>query len=416
MRSVSLIKTSVTAAVMVSGFMSVVAADWTQWRGPNRDGISSETGLLKSWPEGGPKLAWKSAGLGLGYSTVSTSGKQLFTAGDRGESSFIIALNAEDGKELWATKVGKSGAPGWGGFAGPRATPTVEGGMVFSVDQWGTLVCLSAVDGKEKWRKEFTKDFGSSRPEWGFSESPLVDGKNLILTPGGSGGAIVALDKTTGAEVWRTKDFTDSAHYSSLIKTEIGGGAQYVQLTAENVVGVGVDGKLLWKAVRKGKTAVIPTPVCKGNLVYVSSGYGTGCNLFKISNANGQFTAEQVYENKVLQNHHGGVVIVGDSVYGYGDGKGWTCQNLQTGEARWQDKSVGKGAILCVDGNFIIRQEDKAGTIALIAASPDGYKELGKFNPPDASGKNYWPHPVVSNGKLYIRDQDILLCYDLKGS
>jgi len=395
--------------------ISAAAADWPQWRGPNRDGISSEIGLLKSWPEGGPRLVWKSSGLGAGYSTVSTAGKRVFTEGDRGDASFVIALNADDGKQVWAAKLGKSGAPGWGGFAGPRATPTLDGDLMFCVDQWGALVCLAAADGGEKWRKNYEADFGSARPEWGFSESPLVDGKKLIITPGGPNGSIVGLDKTTGAVLWRTKDFTDPAHYSSIIKAEIEGVAQYIQLTAESVVGVSTEGKLLWKAARKGATAVIPTPVCKGNLVYVTSGYGTGCNLFKISATGGQFSAQQVYANKVIPNHHGGVILIGDYIYGYGDGKGWTCQDFKTGEAKWQDKTMGKGAIAYADGCFVLRQEDKTGTVALIAASPEGYKELGRFNPPDPSGKNYWPHPVISGGRLYIRDQDVLLCYDIQG-
>jgi outer membrane protein assembly factor BamB len=406
--------TFLAMAAAALSLTSVSAADWPQWRGPNRDGISAETGLLKSWPEGGPRLVWKSTGLGSGYSTVSTVGKRIFTEGDRSDASFVIALNADDGKQIWAAKVGKMGAPGWGGFAGPRATPTVDGDLMFCLDQWGELVCLSVSDGAEKWRKNFEKDFGATRPEWGFSESPLVDGKLVLVTPGGPNGAIVALDKTTGALKWQTKEFTDPAHYSSLIKVEIGGTPQYVQLTAENVVGIGVDGKMLWKAERKGKTAVIPTPVCKGNLVYVSSGYGTGCNLFKVDGEKGNFSATQVYASKVMQNHHGGVILLGDYVYGYSEGKGWTCQDLKTGEAKWQDKSLGKGSLVYADGTFILRVEEKKGTLALIAASPDGYKELGRFDPPDASGKNCWPHPVVSNGRLYIRDQDVLLCYDVK--
>ncbi len=416
MRRITAISCSLIVGTIASALVSAYAADWPQWRGPNRDGISTETGLLKTWPAGGPRLVWKTTGLGSGYSTVSTVGNRLYTEGDLGDSSFVIALNAEDGKQVWTAKLGKSGAPGWGGFAGPRATPTVDGDQIFSVDQWGSLVCLSATDGKEKWRKDFAKDFGANRPEWGFSESPLVDGKNLILTPGGPKGAMVALDKSSGNLVWQTKDFTDPAHYSSVIKTVIDGVQQYVQLTAEHVVGVSTDGKVLWTAVRKGATAVIPTPVCRGNLVYVTSGYGTGCNLFKVSSANGQFSVQQVYANKVIPNHHGGVILIGDNVYGYGDGKGWTCQNLFTGEAKWQDKSFGKGSLVYADGAFILRQEDKAGTIALIAASPEGYKELGRFDPPNTSGKNYWPHPVVSGGRLYIRDQDVLLCYDLKGN
>lgn len=410
--------TQVIVTTLLAGFTFGAnlgfAADWPQWRGPNRDGISKETGLIDRIPAEGPKLVWKSTGLGSGFSTVSVADGRIYTCGDRADSSFVFALNAKDGKQVWAARLGKPGAPGWGGFAGPRATPTVSGDLLFTVDQWGELVCLSAADGTEKWRKHFEQDFGGKRPEWGFSESPLVDGEKVLVTPGGPKGAIVALDKKSGALLWQTSDFTDPAHYSSLIIAQIGGVKQYVQLTEESVVGVSTEGKLLWKAVRKGKTAVIPTPVVKDNLVYVSSGYGTGCNLFKVSSADGKFSVEQVYENKVIANHHGGVILLGDYVYGHSDNKGWTCQDLKTGEAKWQDKTMGKGAVVCADGKLFLRQEDKQGTVAMIAADPAGYKELGRFDQPDRSGKQTWPHPVISDGKLYLRDQDVLLCYDVK--
>jgi outer membrane protein assembly factor BamB len=403
-----------TLTSLLPGF----AIDWPQFRGPNRDDVSTETGLLKDWPSGGPRLVWKSTGLGGGYSTVSVVGDRLFTSGDTGEASMVLALNSSDGKQVWSAKLGKSGAPGWGGFAGPRATPTIDGDLLFTVDQWGEMVCFATSDGKEKWRKSFTADFGAQRPEWGFSESPLVDGDKVVVTPGGDEGAIVALNKKTGAVVWRTKDFTDPAHCSSLIIAEIGGMRQYIQLTAASVVGVAAaDGKVLWRATRKGQTAVIPTPIYDAGLVYVTSGYGVGCNLFKVTFADKKFSAEQVYANKVMANHHGGVIKVGDYVYGFSDGKGWTCQNYKTGEAKWQEKQkLGKGSIAYADGHFYLRKEDKEGTIALIEASPDGYKEHGRFDQPDRSDKDSWPHPVIAGGRLYIRDQDVLLCYDVKGS
>lgn len=244
------------AAALIAFFSGTALSngtDWPQWRGPARDGMSEETGLLTRLPEGGPKLEWKTTGLGGGYSTVSVVGDRLYTAGDRTDTSFVFALDAATGKQVWAAKLGKPGAPGWGGFAGPRATPTVDAGLLYTVDQWGELVCLSAADGKEKWRKHFEQDFGGKRPEWGFSESPLVDGDHLLVTPGGSKGAIVALDKNTGSLVWQTADFTDSAHYSSLIIATIHGVKQYVQLTSEHVVGVSTKGQVLWKAPRKAK-------------------------------------------------------------------------------------------------------------------------------------------------------------------
>ncbi|MSU61324.1 MAG: polyvinylalcohol dehydrogenase [Pedosphaera sp.] len=403
---------------MVLAFATTIAAagDWPQWRGPRRDGISTETGLKKDWPPGGPGLAWKIAGLGSAYSSVTVSGDKVFTGGEKGESAVVFALARNDGHELWSAKLGKSGNPG--DFEGPRSTPTLDGGYVYALGQYGDLVCLDAKDGNEVWRRDYVKDFGGRMPNWGFSESVLVDGDNVICTPGGPQGTLVALDKKTGKEVWRSKDFSDPPHYSSAIVAEIDGVRQYIQLTERNLAGIATkDGKVLWKAPRKGSTAVVPTPIYNDNHVYVTSGYGIGCNLFKITKDTSGFKVEEVstYGNKVMVNHHGGVILIGDHVYGYSDGKGWTCQDFKTGKAVWQEKDkLGKGSVVFAGGRLYCRQQDGKGTVAIIEASPTGWKEHGRFDQPDRSDKNSWAHPVVSDGKLYIRDQDILLCYEVK--
>jgi outer membrane protein assembly factor BamB len=390
------------------------AGYWPQWRGPNRDGVSTETGLLKDWAAGGPPLFWKAKGLGEGFSTVSVVSNRVYTIGDRKDSSFVTALNAEDGAPVWSAKLGKPGD--LGGYKGPRGAPTVDGELLYAIGQFGDLVCLESGTGKERWRKDFGKDFGGNSPNWGFAESPLVDGDKVVVTPGGSRGAVVALNKENGAVVWQSKDFTDRAHYSSLIIAGIGGVRQYIQLTAESVAGVAADdGRLLWRARRRGEVAVIPTPIYHDGFVYVTSGYGMGCNLFKVTANQGKFRAAEAYANKVMVNHHGGVIKVGDHLYGYSDSKGWTCQDFKTGEARWQEKQkLGKGCLAYADGHFYLRAEDRAGTIALIEASPAGYKEHGRFNPPDRSNEQSWPHPVVTGGRLYIREQDALIAYDVK--
>jgi outer membrane protein assembly factor BamB len=397
-------------------FVSAVAAEWPQWRGPKRDGISSETDLLSQWPAGGPRLMWSTNGLGAGYSSVAVAGGRIFTIGDKAGASFVLALDSADGKQVWVAKLGKPGAPGWGGYTGPRSTPTVAGELVFAVGQWGELVCLEAGTGRERWRKNYVKDLGGAQPGWGFAESPLVDGDNVIVTPGGAQGAVAALNKDTGAVVWRSKGLTDAAHYSSPIVAEIDGVRQYIQLTAASVAGIAAaDGKLLWRAERKGDTAVIPTPVYSDNFVYVTSGYGVGCNLFKVTSLNGKFAAEQVYANKIMVNHHGGVIKIGDYIYGYSDSKGWTCQDFANGEAKWQEKEkLGKGSVVAAGGYLYLRQEDKPGTVALIEASPEGYRERGRFNPPGRGESQNWSHPVIADGKLYLRDQDLLLCYEVK--
>jgi outer membrane protein assembly factor BamB len=392
------------------------AGDWAEFRGPKRDGISEETGLLKQWPAGGPPLAWKTTGIGDGYSGLAVAGERIYTAGEKGEASFVAALKRADGTQVWSAKLGKSGAVGDPKFEGPRGTPTVDGGLVVVLGQWGDLICLEADGGKELWRKDLVKDFGGTLPTWGYAESPLVDGEKVLVTPGGKMGTVLALDKKTGAVLWQSKELTDAAHYSSLIAVNYGGVRQYVQLTPASVAGVAADsGKLLWQAARKGAVAVIPAPVFADGCVYVTSGYGTGCNLFKVSAIDGKFTAEQSYANKVMANHHGGVIKVGDCIYGYSEAKGWTCQDFKTGEAKWQERGqIGKGSLAYADGCFYLRQENGPGTIGIIEASPEGYKEHGRFEQPSRTGKNSWTHPVIAGGRLYIRDQDLLLCYDLK--
>jgi outer membrane protein assembly factor BamB len=394
--------------------------DWPQFRGPNNNDISPETGLLQDWPAEGPPLAWKATGLGDGFSSVAVVGGRIYTAGDKGDSSFVVAFEATDGRPVWSVKLGRAGPGGGDGeprFNGPRATPTVDvdGGRLYAVSQYGEMVCLATADGKELWRKDYVNDFGGTCPRWAYAESVLLDGERAVVTPGGTEGSMAALNKQSGALLWRSKGFTDRPEYSSPAIAEIGGARQYVQLTGQSVAGIAAaDGKLLWRAPRRGNIAIIPSPVCRDGLVYVTSSYGTGCNLFKITAAGGQFLAEQVYANKVMANHHGGVIRIGHYLYGYSEGKGWTCQDFETGEAKWQDKRFGKGSLVYADGRLYLRQEDNQGTLALIEASAEGYREHGRFDQPGRSSQKSWPHPVIAGGKLYLRDQDLLLCYDVK--
>jgi outer membrane protein assembly factor BamB len=322
-----------------------------------------------------------------------------------------VALEEASGKLIWTTKVGKPG----GGPPGPRGTPTVSGDCVYVLGQFGDLVCLQVGTGKEIWRKNFERDYGGRCGGWNYTESPLVDGDQVVCTPGSAQGSMVALNKKTGQLVWQSKDLTDPAEYSSPLVEQIGGVRQYIQFTGVNVVGVeAATGKLLWRAPRHGETATVPTPIFHDNQVYVTSGYGIGCNLFQITKTGSEFQAKQSYANKVMVNHHGGVVRVGEYLYGYSDGKGWVCQEFQTGKLVWTDKGVGKGSLTCADGHLYMRSEEGKGSIALVEATPNGYKEKGRFDQPDRSSENSWPHPVISGGKLYLRDQDALFCYDVK--
>ncbi len=393
---------------------SVVSAGggWPQWRGPNRDDISTEKGLLGEWPADGPALAWKSEGLGAGYSGVAVVKGKVFTMGDVGQESQLIALDEATGKKLWSLKLGQPGQ--YGNFYGPRGTPSVEGDLVYALNQHGDLVCAAVATGKEVWRKSL-RDLGGRPHGWGYAESLLVESDKVLCTPGGARGAIAALNKKTGAAMWQSKEFMDGAHYSSLIPATIFGVRQVIQLTAESVAGVAVaDGKLLWRADRPGKTAVIPTPIYADNQVYVCSGYGVGCNAFKLTKEAGGVKAAEVYANKNMINHHGGVILLDGHLYGFCDGnRKWICQDFKTGEVVWSNNGVGKGSITYADGHFYLRSESGKGTVALIEASSKDYVEKGRFTQPDRSEKNSWPHPVIANGRLYLRDQGVLLCYNV---
>ena len=381
-----------TVSLSING--ASARGDWPQWRGPNRDGLSSDRGLLKQWPAGGPRLVWEARGPGSGYATASVAGDRVFVMGDQGPTSYLIALRRTDGQRLWMQRVGKSGAPGWGDYAGPRCTPTVDAGRVFAVGQYGEVLCAEAASGAEIWPRT-TPRISAARWRSGACGMPLVAGDMVILIPGGRQGDLVALNKQSGELIWRSKDLTDSVHYSSPILAEIGGVAQIIQLTNASVAGIRVsDGQLLWRVARRNLpwSAVVPTPIYSEGRVYVSSGYGTGCNLYKISAEQGKFAAVESYANKVMTNHHGGVVLVGQYLYGFSDGKGWTCQDLQSGNAVWrQQGKIGKGSLVYADGLLYLRAESGKGTVAIIEASPEGYRELGRFDPPDRSDANSCP-------------------------
>jgi outer membrane protein assembly factor BamB len=395
------------------GFTAALHADdWPQWRGPDRDGISKETGLLQEWPEDGPPLAWRCNGVGGGFSTVSVTGGKIFTQGDLEDGSYAIALSEIDGSFLWKTRLGEAG--GHRKYPGTRATPTVDGDQVFVMNQFSDVACLEKDTGRLVWKVNLEKEFGGRMMSgWKYSESPLVDGKQVIVTPGGREGTLLALDRNTGDKIWQTVGWTDTAAYSSVVIATIHGTRQYVQLTGDSVAGVDPDtGKVLWKAARKGKTAVVTTPVVEDDIVFVTSSYGVGCNGFRISKNGNEWSTDEIYANKEISNHHGGVILLDGHVYG-SSGNTFRCLNIETGELCFGERSAGKGATFYADGRFYLRAE--AGPVALLEASPDGLVEKGRFDQPDRSDHRAWPHPVVANGKLYLRDQDLLLCYDVSG-
>ena len=400
------------AAALLTG-LPLTAADWPQWRGADRAGHSPDASILTAWPKGGPKRVWMFKDAGLGYSGFSVVGNQLFTMGARKGSEQAICLDATTGKELWAANLGPVYDNNWGN--GPRSTPTVDGSHVFAVSGTGILACLNAKDGKEVWKVDLVKDLGGELQGWGYTESVLVDGDQVVCTPGGQKGTMAALDKATGKVRWQTSGLKVPAQYSSAIRIEVGGQPQYVQLLMNKVVGVAPkDGAVLWETSFPGRVAVIPTPVYHNGHVYVTAGYGVGCQMIKL----GGSEPEVVYEEKAITNHHGGVVVVDGKIYGHSDKGGWTCQDFMTGKIDWQNESLGKGACTYVAGHLVCVDEND-GTVALAKVGPDGWSEQGRFklDPQTKIRKKdgrVWTHPVVVNGRLYLRDQDLIYCYDVK--
>lgn len=438
-----MLKRLLAAAILLAALPFISSGnDWPGWRGPNRDAKSTETGLLSQWPEKGPPLLWNSRevnnkkGIGSGYSSIAVVKGKMYTMGDvtapaatppkgkkggGGRETFVFCLEEDTGKEIWTTPISQ------GGGDGPRCTPVVDGDRVYALSRHGNLACLDAKSGKIVWTKDYKKDFdGRMMSGWDYSETPLVDGDKLICTPGGEKAALVALDKYKGDVIWACPiaDHGGSG-YASPVVAEAGGVRQYITLLGAGKNGgvVGVEatkGKFLWsyRKIANG-TANIPTSIVKGDKVFCSTGYNAGAALLQlIPDGEGGCKTKEIYflKGNTLQNHHGGMVLLGDYIYGgHGHNQGNPfCLNMQSGEFAWQPQrgpGDGSAAVVYADGNLYFRYQN--GTMALIEASPSGYNLKSSFNVPGNMGIG-WPHPVVANGHLYLRGQDQILCYDIK--
>lgn len=432
------------SSVLLSSLFVIVAfsniaraEDWPQYRGPRRDDVSAEKGLLQEWPAGGPQLLWTYADAGVGYSGPAIVGGRLYTLGGRGADEKLIALDiaaATDGtvKEAWSLRLGETfdfSSNKWS--AGPSSTPTVDGERLYALSGRGDLVCVEAASGKEVWRKYLPKDLdaqvnpiggGPKNLGWGFTWSPLVDGDKLICTPGGPKGTVAALDKKTGELLWQSSEVTDQAAYTSPMLAEFGGVRQYVVLTNIGVIGVSAaDGKVLWNFKRQPRygTEVVNSPIISGDLVYVTVGAGQGCDLLRIKKDGDKFDAESVYANKNMTNHHANTLLKDGHVFGYSDGKGWLCQALESGEIVWSERrAMRAGAVTYADGRLYCYSEDD-GTMVLAEPNTTAWKEAGRFKIPQASkarkpGGKIWTPPVVANGQLFLRDQELIFCFDVK--
>jgi outer membrane protein assembly factor BamB len=399
---------AVGTSVVTTG-QSGAGGDWPQWQGPDRTGLSKETGLLHDWPASGPPLVWTAAGLGNGYGSVAIKGDRIYLQGMKNGTSIVSALSRTDGKSLWSKSLGPSASNDQGD--GPRGTPTVDGDRLYVLTENGDLACLKT-DGTAVWQRNILRDFGGRNLRWLISESPLVDGSNVIVSPGGRNAGMVALDKMTGKTVWTSKDLSDPAGYASPIVADVQGVRTVMTLTSSAGVGVRAnDGKLMWHYTRAANNvANIATPVYFDNKVFYSSAYDTGGALLGLSAQNGEVSATEIYFTRNMKNHHGGVVLVNGYLYGFNDSI-LTCLEFSTGNQMWRDRSVGKGTITYADGNLYLQGENNI--VGLAEASPTAYKEKGRFTIAD-QGRPSWAHPVVSGGRLYVRNQATLSAYDIK--
>lgn len=394
--------------------------DWPQWRGPNRDGKSTETDIVDEFTGTGPPLLWEVVGLGSGYSSVAVADGIIYTLGRRGDMEQLIAIHTATGQEIWSVDVGNG--------SHSNGTPTVDGNRVYAIGLQGNLVCADTSSGEIIWQKNFSQDFGGEMMSgWGYSESPLIDGQQLICSPGARNAMLVSLDKETGAERWRAAvpDYgdrgTNGAGYSSVVISEAAGVKQYVQLTGQGVIGIRArDGHFLWGYNDvANNTANIPTSIVSGDYVFCSTGYGTGAALLHLTRDRDEILVKEVYflKAKTFQNHHGGMILVGDYIYaGAQHNEGFPiCIELKTGKIAWGGNQRGPGsgsaAITFVDGKLIFRYQN--GIVALIDANEKEYRLRGSFMP-RYQKDNSWAHPVVAGGRLYLREQDRILCYDIR--
>jgi len=408
-----------SGAILLS--LAAYAADWPQWRGPQRNGVSAETGLLQEWPKDGPRVVWQAKDIGDGYAAPSVVGNRIYILSNRGlDNEFVQALSTRDGKQVWSTTLGKVGNPEQKPtFPTARSTPTVDGALLYALGSDGDLACLKASDGKVQWKKSLRTDFGGVPGKWAYSESPLIDGDAVIVTPGGPQATIVALNKKTGATIWKSAiPGGDDAAYASAIAVEASGRREYVQFLAKGLVAVNAKtGEFLWRydATGKGNTN-IPTPVASGGYVYTSQGRGPG-GLIHLASAQSA-APEQVYLQRGLPNSIGGSVVIGATHFGT-TADGLVAADWATGKVLWQEAKAGAGSIVATGNRLYVHTED--GDVILVEASADSYREKGRFTPPDrpkktrAAMEKAWAYPAIANGRLYIRELDSLWAYDIGG-
>jgi len=433
-----MLDTRLIAALLPLLASAALADDWPQYRGPRRDDVSAEKGLLPQWPEKGPPLLWTYENAGVGYSGPAVVGSRYYTLGGRGDAEFLIALDVDkvrDGApaEAWAAKVGPFfdfKTNNWS--SGPSSTPTVDGDAIFALGGNGDLVCCAVAGGRERWRVNLPAELGAevnpigggpAKLGWGFTWSPIVEGNLLICLPGGPKGTVAALDKRSGKVVWRSAELTEQAAYTSPVAADIDKVRQILVLTNQGLRGVAAaNGKLLWKSDRRLGTEVVNSPIVSGSLVFTTVGAGRGGELIRVRREGDRFAVDEVYSNKNMANHHGNVVLLDGHLYGASEQRGWICQGFESGEVVWAAErgKLPSGSVTCADGRFYCYGE-KDGSLTLVDASSKACNILARFVVPKKSERRkpaggLWTPPVVANGRLFLRDQDLIFCYDVRAS
>ena len=399
-----------------------VQADWPTFRGADRTATSNDEKILEKWPENGPKLLWQAEGAGRGYASPAIADGKIYTLGDSlstksDKLEYLSCFDEKSGKQIWTLETGEPWNSGSESWQGSRSTPTIDGDHVYVITPFGVLVC-STTDGKLVWRKDLNKELDGNKADgWGYSESVLIDGDRLVCTPGGSKTTMVAMDKMTGKPIWKCQRPNDrGAGHSSIVMSNVGGIDVYVQVTGSGPMGVRAkDGELMWTYDIDKTTAVIPTPIVRDDLVFMVAGYKRGGALLRQVPKGNKVDIQEIYGLQTdLSNKHGGVVLIGDYIYGgIEDNNVIYCADLMTGDIKWKSRSSGKGsASIAVSGDrLFIRYDD--GTMTLVEVNPTEFVELNSFKTPHSGSRPSWAHPVISDGKLFLREGDYILCYDV---
>lgn len=417
---------SFACCVAVLSVQNLAVADWPVFHGPKGDNFSAETGLLKSWPENGPKLLWTASGIGNtefpGYSGVVIANEIAYTTGnvkqgddDKKANSCVFALDAKTGKKLWQYDNG----PGWTGhYPGDRSTPTVDGDRVYAFSARGMLVCLEAKSGKEIWKRDLFKEYDANLPVWAYAESVVVDGDKLICWPGGKKASAVALDKKTGREIWTSPGSSMVAGYATTLIFEHEGIRIYANTNQFGFLAIRADnGERLFFYEHKTSYDINATMLYyQDGKILISSGYGSGTELLKLTIKDGKASVEQIWQEKKLDNQHGGLIVLDGYIYGsshhYKRGV-WLCLKWDDGSVAWENRGVGQGCISYADGMLYCMGEAEDGKLALVKATPEKYEEICRFNLPEEGAGKFWAHPVVCNKKLYVRHAASVYCYDI---